>query len=476
MKDRTPCISKREVFFLILFLVLCFLFYFMWSLHNPYNTAPDEGMRYNLIQYMFEKGVIPDGFTEELRTEMYGYSYAYFATFLGALLSVVFMQAASLFSADAFVILMAARMTSLLASTLTLLFLYLSLRKIFSLRVSISCTFMLAMLPQYAFIATYVNNDSLCMLGSSLVLYGWTVVMERGWNVFSTLVTGTGIIIIALSYYNGGAWILMSILFFFTSFYMYRGKVNWEPSRMWKMCALIIAFVFAGVGYFYIRNMVLYDGDMFGLSAIQEAGRLYGDPTLYPENRLTGHNLDIPLFRFLFSPTVLYFSWMKLSFFSFIGVLGAMGIYLPMWIYKYYLSVFTVCGLAFLAFFVSSVMQLRGSEKGSDGRVRQNLRVLFYVCLIICVLIPFILSVYYSYFMDYQSQGRYFYPGMTAFITILGYGMNEIGRFVIRVFKNKERQTSVFFTAMTIAFVFFSIAICIYAYIGFYLPYYALPQ
>ena len=473
MKKAAGSITKKEFLFLTLCLVSCFIFYFVWSLNNAFNTSPDEGMRFDVIRYIYETGIIPDGFTEEIRTATYGYSYAFFPTFLGALLSTAFMHIAAVFSTEQGVLLMAARMTSLLGSIFALFFFYLSLRKLFSVRVSAVCLTMTAMMPQYAYLSTYVNNDIICIWGSSLVLYGWLCVFEKGWTVFSTLMTGSGIVVIALSYYNGGAWILMSILFFFTGFYWHKGQGIWSYDRMKKMCALIVGFVFVCVGYFYIRNIILYNGDMFGIRAMSESGRLYGLPMLYPENRPTGHNMGISLLHFLLYPTVLNVSWLALSFLSFVGVLGPMNIILPIIFYIFYLIIFLIGVLAFLVDFGCQSKKMRNLQQGSEERIKAKMYILFRVMLIVCIVTPFCLSVYYSYFMDYQSQGRYIYPGLTAFIVILGFGMTKIIDSV-QSFALKRGKNLDFILNLGLALlILLMIGICLYSYFGAYLPHYA---
>ena len=38
----------------ILFIIFSFLLYFVWSCSQPYNSAPDEGMKYDICKYIVE--------------------------------------------------------------------------------------------------------------------------------------------------------------------------------------------------------------------------------------------------------------------------------------------------------------------------------------------------------------------------------------------------------------------------------------
>ena len=131
-------LHKNDRLLEILFIIFCFAFYFNWSLNNfydaalPLNSPPDEAMRYRVIRYIFEFKRLPRGLSPEVVEPAFGYSYAFFPTFLPACLSSLFMSIANIFSSDEFVLLMAARMTSVISGTAAIRFLFRALDSIFS--------------------------------------------------------------------------------------------------------------------------------------------------------------------------------------------------------------------------------------------------------------------------------------------------------------------------------------------------------
>ena len=470
-------LHKNDRLLEVLFVIFCFAFYFIWSLNNFYDAAlplsspPDEAMRYKVIKYIFEFKRLPHGLSKEVVEPAFGYSYAFFPTFLPACLSSLFMFIANMFSSDEFILLIAARMTSVISGAAAIWFFLRGLDLLFSKKTKWICAVMLAMLPQYAYMSTYVNNDILCVCGSAVILYGWIRVLKTSWSVRNTLTVGAGIVIIALTYYNGYGWILLSIILFFTSFYMNRNADGWSAVIMKKRLLLIVLFVFAFTGFFFIRNIILYNGDMLGLHSMMEAGKNYAMEELKPENRHTPNNLGISLFEMLFTPTILSTSWLVASFYSFIAAFGALQYFLKMRYYKLYLLIFVICLTAFFIGLIRLVIKrnrLKKDKEAGDIPLIQSSELLLRILLIFAFAIPFCLSVYYSYFMDYQSQGRYLYPGIAAFITILGFGTESIFELLKFIFR-KKAAAEVVLTALSVLFVILNIIFTIYVYLDVFI-------
>ena len=58
----------------LLYLAFCFLLYFCWSLAKELNYGPDEAMRYLIPEYIYRTGSLPNGYMEELRNDLWGFS------------------------------------------------------------------------------------------------------------------------------------------------------------------------------------------------------------------------------------------------------------------------------------------------------------------------------------------------------------------------------------------------------------------
>ena len=174
---------KSEKFLFYAFLLFCFLNYLLWSLSKGFNFGPDEYVRYDLPLYIYEHGVLPNGFIDEIRNEYWGFSYAYYPTFLGPVLSALFMKIISVFTTDGFWLLAAARFTSVIFGTLTVYFVYKIGEKLFTGEYKWFMTVFLAMIPQYTFLTSYVNNDIICICGSAIIIYAWVRGMTEMWNL-----------------------------------------------------------------------------------------------------------------------------------------------------------------------------------------------------------------------------------------------------------------------------------------------------
>ena len=87
--------------------------------------------------------------------------------------------------------------------------------------------------------------------------------------------------------------------------------------------------------------------------------------------------------------------------------------------------------------------------------------VLFKVCLLISFLTPIALSMYYSYAVDHQAQGRYCYPMVIALAVFWGMGMEW---FLKKVPHDRVRK------GIAVAFCLGLTAIMVYVFVGIYLP------
>ena len=74
MKQREK--NKRNRY-RILFLLFVFFVYLAWACTQRFNFSPDEKMRYQIAQYIYEHGTLPHGGDPEIRNADWGISYAF---------------------------------------------------------------------------------------------------------------------------------------------------------------------------------------------------------------------------------------------------------------------------------------------------------------------------------------------------------------------------------------------------------------
>lgn len=383
-----------------LYLLLLFLFYLLWACSMPGDYAPDEYMRYEVSGFLYEHNRLPV-YEEQLNRE-WGFSYAHMPTVLCNLLSYIPMKIAGIFTEDAQVLLRAARIPNVFCGVAAIFFLMKTADLLFEKHVKWMVVIFISMLPQYAFLASYLNNDMPAILGSSIILYAWIRVMKEKWNQKNALLLAIGIIICALSYYNSYGWILCSMIFF-VSTCLLQNKRNYK--EMLKLGAFIASVVLCGISYSFIRQIVLY-GDLLGLRTQDMYGALYG------LDKFKGHpflDTQVSLYTMLFKA-----GWVQMTVKSFLACFGYLVYKCPDWVYYMYIAVFVCAVLGFFCYFVKMWKSAGGIQK------------IFELCILVNIMIPVILSIYYSYYIDYQAQGRYLYPGIMGIAYVLARGFEKI--------------------------------------------------
>ena len=439
----------------LLFVLGCGVFFFIWSIAKHFNFGPDEMMRYAIPEYIYKHGALPNGNMEELRNGMWGFSYAYYPNFLGPLVSALFMKITSIFTANNFALVVAARFTSVLSGTFTMYFLMKIAKRLFTAPVKWMTVFLLVMIPQFTFLTSYVNNDIICICGSAMMCYAWICGLQEGWDRKNGLLLAVGIIVAALSYYNSYGWILCSLILFVASYIMKIGQ-NQDYKQMWKIGIFIAVIVLVCVAGFFIRNALLYDGDFLGMRSLNESSELYAPDSFKPSNRYISKNLGLSLWDMLTSHIWGERNWLNFTFISFIGVFSYMLYYLPSWIYWLFLVVLVAGAVGLGGETLSNLISRR------EGVLQERkASVLFKVCLLISFLTPIALSMYYSYAVDHQAQGRYCYPMVIALAVFWGMGMEW---FLKKVPHDRVRK------GIAVAFCLGLTAIMVYVFVGIYLP------
>ena len=396
---------------------------------QPFGNPPDEFNRYLIPQYIAEHGTLPNGFEESIRIPAYGFSYA-FQPILPYMVQGYSMRLAGCFTQNPDTLFYIARLVDFVFGLVMAVFVLLLSRKWFQdSRLQWLFCFLTMFIPQSLFLHTYVNTDSCCMMSIAVMLYGLTCCLQDHFRYRSCLIMSAGIILCALSYYNAYGFILSCILLFVAHFLSVREgrlRVEWKPFL--KKGLFISALVLLGIGWWFIRSCILYDGDILGLRTRSLCGELYGNEDMKADVRITYQSLGHTI------PSMLFQSdFLVLSLNSFICMYGPMVVTTALWIYRFYKFLFLVgilgcalplsrsggCpeGISFPGFSGGCGRNGQGNPKGSGSSDssrktgnRPALNRFFHINMVLCMLIPFILSIIYSYGVDYQPQGRYLMP------------------------------------------------------------------
>ena len=389
----------------LFFTLLLGVYLFIWSIQKGFNYGPDEHTRYNLPLFLYKYGHFPMGDAPEIRDSIWGFSYAFMPTWLEPIIACIFMHIGTFFFGKSHtVMLISARFVSVLAMSLAAYFLLRALDKIVSRPAKWIAVLVIVSIPQYAFIGSYINQDSVNLCGATIILCAWTSGLTDGWNMKNSILLSIGISVVTLSYYFGYGWILGSIILFFLSFFLQLGNNN-DYNKMRKLALLITLLVFIITMPFLLRNIIVYDGDLLGRAHMQAAQLKYGQDWIQKQNRPT---LQMQGYSFFFLFEIR--EWWRNTFITFVGSFGYMQYTVPEWIWKFYGLIFFGGGIAAFGEFIRC--SLKNEKK----------RWVFYLFIILELILPVVLSMWYSYTSDYQPQGRYIFALIPALAVILAKG------------------------------------------------------
>lgn len=402
-------LNKRKWYARLAFLMGIGCFYFAWSLILPFNCGPDEHMRYLIPQYIYKYNAIPRAEDPAITSSVWGFSYG-FTPIFSYIISAIFMKVCGIFSTAEASLLMAARLPSVLFSVGTIAFSMLISKKLFKSRLIWVMPIMIAFLPQFAFISTYVNNDAMAIFSVSWIIYGMLYGKEKKWNFKSCILLGSGIGVCLMSYYNAYGIIIVAVLYCIIS--VLRDK---EINNKWRFIILRVIWVAVPVliiaGWWFARNYVLYR-DVLGLNASSYYAEKNALEAYKPSNRGTPANQKLSLKYML-----LDMKWIETSWRSFIGNFGSMS--MPLKEIHYFLMSFVFeIGIG-----VKLILR-RKKELNDPGKVDD--RGLFDILMVLMCIITICISIYYSYFNDFQPQGRYCLPMLISFMYLVISGYEKL--------------------------------------------------
>lgn len=409
---------------------------------QPLGAGPDEKMRYMVAQYLHEHpGKLPLGDEPTIRDATWGISYAYYPI-LSYMVSAVFMGIAGLFHASADGLLHAARMADVLFVTGAVYFVVKASGKLFPKKGRWLFAALAGFMPQALFLGTYVNTDSLALLSMAMILYSWACYLEAGdWSFRNSILLAVGMAVCALSYYNAYGWILCSFLFFCLTVLLCREEpVKQRVAFLFRRGIVIAAVTLALCGWWFIRNAVLYDGDLIGRKACAQCAEKYAAvdyrPSRYPTpEKLNWSWKDILLYQ---DPGWQH-NWLLTVMVSFIGTFGLMQIYMPYSVSKAYFLFFGMGGIGIFTMLgmfypkkrtVVKERKAAGSEKLKIKTItvydKWDRKGIFHLLLILLILIPVGLFMYYVYYSDNQAQGRYIMPALYPAMYFVTAGWNRL--------------------------------------------------
>lgn len=400
--------KKNKKIIMAIFLIGLFCYYLIWTVSQPYNSCPDEKMKWDICKYIAEHNSIPDGRDESIRDSAWGISYA-FQPILAYMICAVFVKIASIFTTQQFALVVAARLVSTISMTLTIYFVIKIANKLFKDKGIYKYLFIIfiAFQPITAFLASYINNDSTAILAISMIIYLWILGLESNWKTKHCILLGGAVGFCALTYYNAYGYILCSVLICLSS-----AVLNKMDAKEIAKKALIVASVaFAVAGWWFVRNAIIYDGDILGTKTQNEYGDKYALEQYKPSVRKTPENSNESIWHMLNED-----AWANTTAKSFVGIFGYHSILMSNKIYYSYLSLWLIGGLGCLLKF-KDLFIYKKEEKSKY--------ILNYI-FVIAIIIPILLSIIYSYTSDFQPQGRYIMGIIIPFVYFVVNGIQTM--------------------------------------------------
>lgn len=192
---------------------------------------------------------------------------------------------------------------------------------------------------------------------------------------------------------------------------------------MLRLLLVIIVVILALTSWAFIRNIIVYKGDLFGNFHITTDGTTFGQESVKPGNRGTLQKEGGSFWEF-FRDT----DWWKQSLVSFVGNFSWMSAPVKEWVYIFFLIVLMVLTMSGT---VELIIKSRRKRKWA----------LWTMLLLFECLFPVFLSYYYSYFHDRQPQGRYWFSAVPAVSAVCGFGYEFLR-------KHRKIRNAVFISAI----------------------------
>ena len=410
--------KKHKKLILGIFLIFVFSYFLIWTVSQPFNKCPDEGMKWKICKYIAKHGSIPQGGNEEIREPDWGISYA-FQPILTYMIGGVFVKIASFFTNDKFALVVAARLVSTISMTVSVYFVVKIAQKLLKGIYKYLFIVIIVFQPITAFLASYINNDSTAVLATTMIIYLWILGLESNWKTKHCILLGLSIGFCSLTYYNAYGYIVSCILLFVMFFLQKKesGGYSYDWKKMLKYGCFIAAVVLIGIGWWFIRSYIVLDGDLLGLDTREKMAIQYAIESVNPLTMQTYHSMGYTVFEMFRERYTL-----SGLFHSFVGAFGSMSIYGSIWLYRAY-KVFFAAGI------VGALLYLIRYKKRRKISGREWF---FHINMLYCIFMPVFLTIYYAYTTDYQNQGRYLLPALIPLMYYMTKGIQKLSEISFR--------------------------------------------
>lgn len=373
------------------YVLFCFGLYFACSMtfiENAVSYGPDEGERLLVPAYIAEYCAIPTGEEAYFSNDVWGFSYA-LQMKLPYLIGGLNMWIAQIIGGG-IGLLAAARLVSCL-SMAGVAFYAVRLTK---RGIASPCRWiwiiLLTLTPQSLFLGTYFNLDAYSLFAVLMIVDGWAEGVRSRWSVKSCAYLGLSMGLCVLGYEYAYGFLAASVLLYVGWYLLHRREQSFR--RFFGRGCCIAAVFLLVCGWYFLRNYLLYEGDIFAYRIQNVYAEQFARAELKPSQRNTLQRQGLSILGML-----LHTNWLEDTLKSAFGVLGCMSISLPAWTYVVH-YLFLLSGV--VAFGALRSKKIALCERDGERR-------LFATALLLGAAINVGLSLYASWARDYQPQGRY---------------------------------------------------------------------
>ena len=389
---------RRGLYFSLIVFGVFALYYFITSSVLPAGAGPDYTTNNDAVRFIYtyhRLAVIPRD-ESKLRYSDYGDTRALRPP-LSYIVSAVTARALRSWNASSFFLFR--KGSALLGAAAVALAFYGAVLYFNSYAAGVIAALLFGLLPQFAFIASYNNDDSGAIFSATLMLCVMIRILRRGTNWVNVVLLGVAGGLVILS--KPTAWLLAPTVLIFLALYV---RAPW--ARLLKYaCVALVVLILSG-GWWIAFNMYHYGpgdpfvgrteaaleakysrfppGKKFGYAA---RGVGYADLLLHDHDDFWGKTI---------ASTIGNLDWLRIR-------LGPLQ-------YGLYLALFLLGG-GYVVLRVGALLYRRLVAGGGSPRDRE---VVFEALLLIAVLFQFCMYVWANMHNDVQLQGKYLLPVLLA--------------------------------------------------------------
>lgn len=365
----------------------------LWSLIIPFDGAPDEVHKYEIVYFIWKYHRLPvfgpsaDVYIREAPGTRDGYVYgltatspcgAYLLTALAMLLTPSDIPT---------VLLHTARLTSVICAIITLYLAYRIVRALWGSEIyALGVTALIALIPQFTYTGAYVGEDAYQIMAVTWTIWATTRGIQEGWMLRNRLSLGLALVFVSVGKQNG--WVAGFPFVLLALFSTWRG--NWrERLQAWASMFLPGCLT---LGSWLARNWLLYH-DPLALGTARTAWQDYMTRlglTWIPYSQRGYSLVDL----------VIGTRWLRTMFESFWGRFFYMDVPMDT---RIYLALFAGCLVA-AGSTVWAVLRKRDKTLPNQATVK------ILGCAGLAFVLLFASAAANSLYNDYQAQGRYFFP------------------------------------------------------------------